>query len=158
LFFSTPFFFRASAIPAHFAFVALLAVAGTVTLWTPLSEAALRHAIFGAALQGLATFAGLDCVLPLLGLSNRLSLLAATVWTALGLPLLALARRDRQGPPLVVALALMIAFIAGAARFIPPAPLRFVEGEMGTRVADRRVVDGAASFSSTPEQLVCFTA
>jgi hypothetical protein len=158
LFFSTPFFFRAAAIPAHFAFVALLAAASAVTLWTPLSEAALRHAIFGAALQGLATFAGLDCVLPLLGLSNQLSLLAATVWTALGLPLLALARRDRQGPALLVALVLMIAFVGGAARFIPPAPLRFVEGEMGTRVSDRRVVDAASSFSSAPEQLVCFTA
>jgi Family of unknown function (DUF5924)/Protein of unknown function (DUF2914) len=158
LFFSAPFFFRAAAIPAHWVFVALLLAAGAVTLWTPLSEAALRHSVAGAALQGLATFAGLDCVLPLLGLSNQLSLLAATIWTALGLPLVALARGGRRGPPLLVALALLIAYLAGAARFVPPAPLRFVEGEMGTRVNERRVVDAAASFAKPPEQLVCFTA
>ena len=158
LFFSAPFFFRAASIPAHWAFVALLLAAGAVTLWTPLSEAALRHSVAGTALLGLATLAGLDCVLPLLGLSNQLSLLAATIWTALGLPLVTLARGGRQGPPLVVALALMISYLAGAARFVPPAPLRFVEGEMGTRVSDRRVVDAAASFAKPPEQLVCFTA
>jgi hypothetical protein len=158
LFFSAPFFMRAAAIPAHWGFVALIVVAGAVTLWTPLSEAMLRHSVAGAALQGIATFAGLDCVLPLLGLSNQLSLLGATIWTALGLPLVAAARRANQGPPLVVALSLLIAFVAGGARFVPPAPLRFVEGQIGTRVSDRRVVDGATQFASPPEQLICFTA
>src|SRR5438874_2168270 len=62
LFFSAPFFFRAASIPSHWAFVALLLAAGAVTLWTPLSEAALRHSVAGTALLGLATLAGLDCV------------------------------------------------------------------------------------------------
>jgi hypothetical protein len=158
LFFSAPFFLRAAAIPAHWAFVGVLLCAGAVTLWTPLSEAALRHSVAGAALQGLATFAGLDCVLPLLGLSNQLSLLLATLWTALGLPLIAFARGGRRGPPLLVALALMAAYVLGGARFVPPAPLRFVEGEMGTRVNERRVTDAATTFAKPPEQLVCFTA
>src|SRR5262249_20112307 len=74
LFFSAPFFARAAAIPAHWAFVGVVMGAGVVTLWSPLSDAALKHPIFGAALQAVATFAGLDCVLPLLGLSNKISL------------------------------------------------------------------------------------
>jgi hypothetical protein len=158
LFFAAPFFIRAAAIPAHWVFVALICAAGAVTLWTPLSEAMLRHPVAGAALQGLATFAGLDCVLPLLGLPNHDSLLVATAWTALGLPLVAVARKSAKGPPAVVALLLVGAFIAGAGRFVPPAPLRFVEGQMGTRVVERRVVDAAAVFAAPPEQLVCFTA
>src|SRR5262252_1793394 len=62
LFFAAPFFYRAASIPAHWVFVGAIGVAGVVTLWTPLAEAAMRHPIFGAALQGVATFAGLDCV------------------------------------------------------------------------------------------------
>ena len=158
LFFSAPFFARAAAIPAHWAFVAVVAAAGAVTLWTPLSEAALRHPIFGAALFAVATFAGLDCVLPLLGFSNKTSLLLAIAWTAAGLPLVALARRGRLGAPLLVAVALVIAFVAGGARVVPPAPLRFVDGQMGTRVSERRLAGVAMTFPTAPEQLVCFTA
>ncbi len=158
LFFSAPFFARAASIPAHWAFVAVVAAAGLVTLWTPLSEAALRHPIFGAALQAVATFAGLDCVLPLLGFSNHDSLWIAVVWTAAGLPLIALARRAGLWAALVVAIALVAGFVEGGAQYVPPAPLRFVDGQMGTRVVERRAVGVAATFASAPEQLVCFTA
>jgi len=136
----------------------LIIAAGVVTLWSPLHDAALRHPIFGAALQAVATFAGLDCVLPLLGFSNKVSLWIAVGWIAVGLPLLALARRTRLFAPLLMAWAIVIAFVEGLAQVVPPAPLRFVEGHMGTRVSERRVADAAPTFASAPEQLVCFTA
>jgi hypothetical protein len=158
LFFATPFFARAAALPVHWAFVAVVAAAGAATLWTPLSDALLRHPVAGPALQGVATFAGLDCVLPLLGLSNRVSLILAIAWTAAGLPVLALARRARPAGPILVALALVGGYLAGGARVVPPAPLRFVEGQIGTRVVERQLVDPAARFDKAPEQLVCFTA
>ncbi len=158
LFFSLPFFARASAMPAHWLFVALLAVAAAVTLWTPLSAALIKHRLAGAALQAIATFAGLDCVLPLVGLSNRTGLFVAIVWTAFGLPLLALARRSSLLAPLIVATLLMAAYVLGAAGFVPPAPLRFAGGEMGTRVVDRRVVDPTTSLAELPDQLACVSA
>jgi hypothetical protein len=158
LFFSAPFYLRAAAIPSHYVFVAIVGLAGAITLWTPLSEALIRHPVLGAALFGVATFAGLDCVLPLLGFSNRVSLWIAVGWTAAGLPLLALVRQTKILAPLAVAIAIVIGFFAGGARFIPPAPLRFVEGEMGTRVSDRRVLDPSTNFEKIPDQLVCFTA
>jgi hypothetical protein len=157
LFFAAPFFIRAAAIPAHWGFVGVVVAAAAVTLWTPLSDALLRRPAPAAALQAIATFAGLDCVLPLLGLSNRASLVIATLWSAAGLPLIALTRKARLRSSIVVALALTLGIIAGGARFVPPAPLRFVTGQMGTRVVDRRVMDPAASFHAPP-QLVCFTA
>jgi hypothetical protein len=157
LFFSAPFFIRAAAVPAHWGFVGLLLVAAAVTLWTPLTEALLRRPAPAAALQAVATFAGLDCVLPLLGLSNRTSLVIATLWSAAGLPLIALARKAKLRSSIVIALALALVIIAGGARFVPPAPLRFVEGLMGTKVSDRRVIDPAPWFRA-PKQLVCFTA
>jgi hypothetical protein len=157
LFFSAPFYYKAASIPAHFGFLGAVAAAGLVTLWGPLAEAALRHSMFGTALLAVATFAGLDCVLPLLGVSNKLSLLVAVVWTAAGLPLLALVRHQRMMAPLLVALGLVVGYVEGAAQFVPPAPLRFVDGQMGTRVSERRLTGAASLFSSPPEQLVCFT-
>jgi hypothetical protein len=157
LFFSAPFFYRAASIPAHWAFVGVIGVAGLVTLWAPLSDAAMRHSIFGSALQAIATFAGLDCVLPLLGFSTQMSLWIAIGWTAGGLLLIALVRRSGLYAALLVAAALVIGMYEGGARFVPPAPLRFVEGQMGTHVTERKLTGGAASFASPPEQLVCYT-
>jgi hypothetical protein len=158
LFFAAPFFARAATLPSHWIFVALVCAAGAITLWTPLSERVLRHIVAGPLLQAIGTFAGLDCVLPLVGLSNRASLLVATLWTAAGLPLLALAQKRRLIAPLAAAAALLALFDLGAMRWVPPAPLRFVEGKMGTRVADREVVDAAAELARVPDQLVCFSA
>ena len=160
LFFAVPFFYkatRASSILGHWVFVGIICVAGLITLWTPLSDAAMRHPIFGAALQGIATFAGLVCVLPLLGFSTHDALWIATGWTAAGLPLLALVRRKGRLAALAVAVALVVGMLEGGARFIPPAPLRFVEGQMGTRVTERRIIGAGTSFPSPPEQLICYT-
>jgi hypothetical protein len=158
LFFSLPFFVRAAEMPAQWGFVGLLVAASAVTLWSPLGKATLRHAGFGAALQAVATFAGLDCVLPLLGLSNRVSLVLAVLWTVAGLPLLALARRRRLVAPSAVALGVVLFFLLGGARVVPPAPLRLVEGQIGSRVAARRLLGAAVSFPSPPAELICYTA
>jgi hypothetical protein len=158
LFFSIPFYYKAASIPAHWGFLGLVGAAGVVTLWSPLADAALRHSIFSSLLLAVATFAGLDCVLPLLGLSNKISLLVAVIWTAGGLPLLAMARRSNLLAPLAVSLALVIAYVYGVAQFVPPAPLRFVEGVMGTKVTSRQLAGVATEFSSLPDQLVCYTA
>ncbi len=165
LFFSLPFFARASAVPAHYAFVAVIAAAGGVTLWTPLYRAALKVPVSAAALQAIASFAGLDCVLPVLGASNRVSLIVAALSTAAGLPLAVRAtapagekRRVRTAAGLLVSVGLAAALLFGGARVVPPAPLRFVEGAIGTQVVERRLIDPATTLAAAPAQLVCATA
>jgi hypothetical protein len=156
LFFAAPFYYYAAAMPGHWVYVGMLGVAGLVTLWTPLGNAAMRHPIIGSALQAVATFAGLDCVLPLVGFSIKGSLLASTVCTAAGLLLVALVRRAIA--PVFIAVALVVALAAGGARFVPPAPLRLMEGRIGTHVLERRLSGAGTSFPIVPAQLVCFTA
>jgi hypothetical protein len=164
LFFAIPFFGQASAVPVHFGFVGLLVAAGTATLWDPLYRAILHQRIAGAALQGLATFAGLDCVLPVLGLSNQDSLYIAALAAAAGLPLAALltappgARLRHAAIAFSVGALLPVALALGAARFVPPAPLRYVEGAIGTQVVERRVIDPSSVLEVVPGQLVCATA
>ena len=157
LFFSAPFFARASSIPAHWAFVGVIALAGLVTLWSPLMDSVMRHPVAGAPLLAVATFAGLDCVLPLLGFSNRDSLLIAVAATAGGSVLIALFRRVGRIAALVIAAGMVAAYLYGGARFIPPAPLRLEDPQMGTSVVERRVAGANISFPQPPAQLVCFT-
>jgi hypothetical protein len=60
LFFAVPFYAQAAATTLHWGFVALLVVAGLLTLWPPLAEWILRHPLAGAGLQavgGRADFA-----------------------------------------------------------------------------------------------------
>jgi uncharacterized protein DUF5924/DUF2914 family protein len=157
LFFSAPFFGRAASIPAHWVFVGIIGVAGLITLWSPLVDATMRHPIFGAPLLAVATFAGFDCVLPLLGFSNRDSLLIAVAATAGGSILIALLRHRGRIAALVVAAAMVAGYIYGGARFIPPAPLRLENPQMGTSVIERRLAGANVAFSQPPPQLVCFT-
>ena len=157
LFFSAPFYARASSIPAHWVFVGVIALAGLITLWSPLLDSTMRHPIFGAPLLGVATFAGFNCVLPLVGFSNRDSLLIAVAATAGGSVLFALLRRKGRMAALVVAAGLVAGYIYGGARFIPPAPLRLEEPQMGTSVVERRLAGANIDFAQPPPQLVCFT-
>jgi len=86
LFFSLPFYVRATAVPEQYGFVALLLLAAAVTLWTPLCAALLRRPALALVLQGVAAFAALGCVLPLVGVSIRLSLVAAAAAVVIGAP------------------------------------------------------------------------
>jgi hypothetical protein len=164
IFFSVPFFVRASSVPAHFVFDAVLIFVGALTLWDPLYAALLDRPPAGAVLQAIAAFAGLDCVLPVLGLSNRLSLAAAALTAAIGLPFaaaIAAPHRSRLMPTLLAAAVgalLPIALLAGGARVVPPAPLRLAHGALGTKIAERTVLDPTTELQTVPDQLVCFTA
>jgi hypothetical protein len=159
LFFSAPFYVRAAATPAHWGFVAVLIAASIATAWDPWCMAVLRRPASAALLQAIAAFAALDCVLPLLGVSNRVSLFVAAGAAVVGVPLAAggsIARRIAAG----VGGALLVggAFFLGATRVVPPAPLRFVSGAIGTRIVDRELVDPATVLAEPPGQLVCATA
>jgi hypothetical protein len=159
LFFTAPFYWRAVTVNAHWVFMGLLAVAALSTLWTPLCDAVLRRPVSAVMLQGAATFAGLGCVLPLLGVSNHDSLAAATGAVVVGAPFVVgrgLGRRVLA--TLVTGLVLAVAALAGAAQLVPPAPLRFVAGGIGTRVVNRELVDARSLFERAPERLVCLTA
>lgn len=159
LFFSVPFFVKALAVPAHVAFIALVGGAAAVTLWDPLCLAILRRPAGAALLQAIATFSGLDCVLPLLGVSNRLSLLIAAAGAAAGAPLIVGGgARRRLLAALLAVVALTGVGFAGAARLIPPAPLRFVSGAIGSKIAEREVVDPSERFDAAPERIICATA
>lgn len=159
LFFSLPFYARASALPLHGAFVALVAGAGAATLWDPLFRRLLARSWSGLALQAVASFAGLGAVLPLLGLSNRTSLWASAGLTALALPAVRAARPGARFSDVAraaaVALSLPAALWLGASRAVPAAPLRLASAAVGTRIADRLAVDPPEEARACPAQLVC---
>jgi hypothetical protein len=159
LFFALPFFARSVAVPEQLGFVVVLVVAAALTLWTPLCAAILRRPVLALLLQGIAAFAGLDCVLPLLGLSLRASLLAAGGAVVVGATVvIGRSARRRVTAALVTLVALAAAGVGGVASFIPPAPLRLVSGGIGTQVVERTLLDGRALFDPPPERLVCHTA
>jgi len=156
LFFALPFYVRATAVPEQYGFVGVLALAAAATLWTPLCAAILRRPPLALLLQGTAAFAALGCVLPLVGLSIRWSLVAAAAAVVVGAPFV-VGRRRREAM-LFTAAVVTAAALAGAARLIPPAPLRFVSGAIGTRLLNRALVDPRDVFDTPPERLVCWTA
>jgi hypothetical protein len=97
--------------------------------------------------------------LPLLGVSMRASLAIAAAAVVLGAPFIVGRRaRHRVAAALLTGAGVVVAALAGAPLLIPPAPLRFVSGAMGTRVVERALVDARAAFEPPPERLVCLTA
>jgi hypothetical protein len=159
LFFTAPFYLRAVTVNAHWVFMGLLGVAALATLWSPLCDAVLKQPVAAVMLQGAATFAGLGCVLPLLGVSNHDSLAWATGAVVVGAPFVVGRGLGRRAlAVLITGLVLAVAALAGAAQLVPPAPLRFVAGGIGTRVVNRELVDARSVFPQAPERLVCLTA
>jgi hypothetical protein len=165
VFFTLPFYVRASSPRIdHAVFLLILAAAGATTLWDPFFERLIARGPWRGLLQATAAFAGLNCTLPMLGLSNRLSLYAAAGLAVLGSPLLVrLGRRAREGVSkrilLEITLASLVPFLAviAAAPAIPPAPLELEAIAIGTRVADKTLVDPTDRFTSAPPQLACYT-
>src|SRR5439155_6546096 len=93
------------------------------------------------------------------GLSIRASLALAAAAAVVGAPFVVGRRtRHRVIAALITAAAVTAAAFGGAAQLIPPAPLRFVSGAIGTRVVDRALVDARAIFDTPPDRLVCLTA
>jgi hypothetical protein len=166
IFFAYPFYVYAASLRIdHALFLLLLAAAGFVSLWDPLYQWVLERPLARAPVQAFATFAGLNCVLPMMGMSNRASLYVAAIFTAIGSPLIAsLGRRLREGATrasvLQLAAALVIPFLLliGASSAIPPAPLGLSEAAIGTRIEDKTLLDPTEAFAVSPEQIACFTA
>ncbi len=167
VFFVFPLYWASSAgTLGHWTSLAVLAVVGLVTLWDPLFERLLARLPVALTLEALASFAGLLAALPLLGLSYSTSLLLATCGAGLGLPIVAVAtgstprsaRRAMAG--VVAALCLAAAVYFGLAAFVPPAPLRLVQGALARDMAraERRPIEPAERFDRPLEKLVCFTA
>ncbi len=164
LFFVLPFYARAATRSAgHLGFVALLGCAAALTLWDPLFQALLRRPLTALALQAISSFAGLNALLPILGISNRASLWIGAGAACAGLPLVAAAISPAGARlrPTLAALAVgalfPLAVLLGAGRVVPAAPLRLVEIGLGTRLADRALLDQGSRLIN-PEQLVCLTA
>jgi hypothetical protein len=163
LFFVAPFYFVASAWhPGHLVFLAVLALAGALTLWDPLLQVILKRPLTGLALQAIASFCALNAVLPILGLSNRVALWAAALATALSLPLVAAAVAQERRLRAALQAAAMgvlvpLALLAGAQRAIPAAPLRLVSMEMGTTLEGYQVSAPVHELAEAPAQLVCVT-
>jgi len=165
LFFTLPFYWRARAgTGGHVAFVTVLGLAAAVTLWDPLLDAVARHPAAGALLRAVATFAGVNALLPILGFSNRASLTAASVASSVLWVLGALAQTapgSRRRVLLTVVPASLAVGLASALplarRAIPAAPLRLVQAAIGTEVRDWNLVDPTRHFASVPTQLACLS-
>lgn len=163
LFFSLPFYVRAAAGTFwHGTFLFVLVVTTGLTLWDPLCQAILVRPIFGLPLQAFSSFAGLNVALPVLGLSNRVSLWAAALGTALTMPLVAvltsptaLRRRIALGAVLAALLA-PASLLVGSARILPAVPLRLLEATLGARSGDGTEVEEQEIVRS-PSSLVCLT-
>ena len=167
LFFVLPFYWLSAApILAHRVFLGVLGTICALTLWDPLFQRLFARPYFALPLMATTSFVGLLAALPFLGLSHATSLWTATAVTAAGVPLVALATAPPEGRrralvvALVVASLLPLSVYKGAVRWVPPAPLRLMDGGLGADVDRKaRVLIGVATeFETPPEQLYCFTA
>jgi hypothetical protein len=165
LFFTLPFYLRAYAgIWSHALFLTMLAGVAALTLWDPIYDAVMARPIAGAALQAFATFAGLNVVLPILGMSNAEGLEIAALATTLAIP--ASVWLTVQGPrrlhtfllAVLVAMLVPASLTVGAIRsLVPAAPLQLVRADIGTTMRGLELVDPTEIFATTPPRLVCAT-
>lgn len=166
LFFALPFYWSASSfLDGHVFFFNLLVIACAVTLWDPVYEWVFEHRMASASLLAFATFAGLNCILPVMGLSNRLSLYAAAIFTSGTLPLLLrlYGLRFEEKPKRiavdVVGVSLFPVIIAvGGGALVPPAPLELKQAAMGTQLKSKWVAEPVETLDGLPKQLVCASA
>lgn len=165
LFFTLPFYWRARAgTGGHLAFVGVLGLAAALTLWDPLLGTIARRPVAGALLRAIATFAGVNALLPILGFSNRSSLTAASVASSVLWAMGALVQSEPAARrrvlvtvvPASLALGLMSA-VPLARRAIPAAPLRLVQAAIGTEVRDWTLLDPTRRFGGVPPKLACFS-
>lgn len=87
LFFSIPFYFTAASFTvSHIYFLVVLGGAAGVTLWDPVYEWVMARAPLRFFLMGFSVFAGLNAVIPVLGVGNGVSLAIAGFVAGLGVP------------------------------------------------------------------------
>jgi multidrug transporter EmrE-like cation transporter len=170
LFFALPIYLRASVVSAveidlgHALFMVWLAGLCAVSLWDPWTEALLQRPFWGPLLPAAASFLALNAVLPALQLSTNHSLWLAAGTAMAGAAPMIVARapveRRRQttlgilGAMIAIPLALWL----GAARLVPPAPLRLVRAEFGTALDGKWIAEPVSVLGAPPERLICATA
>ena len=166
LFFVLPLFFAsAHRTFGHWVFLGLLLAAAASTLWDPLFTRLFSRPAGALTLVALSSFSGLLATLPYLGVGHLMSLRWATFATAMALPLSAFAtsplgaRRRAALAGLLGSVVLVLLVFVGAARIVPPAPLRLVDIGLGTQMnRETRTLQGRATvFERRTERLVCFT-
>ena len=106
-------------------------------------------------------FVGLNMVLPVLGVSNRIALWVAGAVTAVGVPLLVLVtvpREKRALRWLVIPAALCVVAAARlSAPFVPPAPLELTAVGIGSHIEQRELIDKSPTHARETD-LVCHSA
>ena len=162
LFFSAPFYVAASAwtLP-QCAFFAVFAFAALAMIWDPLSMRVFVHPWLGPFVMAFSSFAATNVALPMLGVAQRKATVFSAIFVSVALPLYALARsapRREWTASLVLGLATPLVLYLGAIRAVPPAPLRLVQGAIGSSVVNRELVGATSHFATSPGQLVCWTA
>lgn len=162
LFFPLPFYVKAASLTVgHGAFFAAYAVVVVTALWDPLYAKAMARAWAAFLVHAFSFFVGLNMVLPVLGVSNRLALWVAGAVTAVGVPVLVLVGvpRDKRALRWLVLPAALVVVAAArlAAPLVPPAPLELTAVGIGSRVEQRELVDKSASHARDAD-LVCHSA
>lgn len=171
LFFVLPFYFQSATYwSPNVAFVALLALAGLVTLIDPIFFRVAERPPLFIALLAIDNFAALNFALPVVfGLRNNWSLHASIVLTiALVLAVSAVTGRREKRPQLrrLLAAAVVVSgLLAGAVwlldlqLLIPPAPLRLADGRISEGIVEREPLRSATQFAvGGPDRLTCYTA
>jgi hypothetical protein len=170
LFFALPFYFRASTLapgdidPGHALFMLGLAAVCGVSLWDPWTEWLLCRPLLAPLLPAVSSFIALDTVLPGFGISTQRSL-----WLAAGSAILSVAwiaggaaepgqRLRRGGKAALLALFIPLALLLGAARLLPPVPLRLSHAEFGLVKQGKWIAAPVTSLPTAPERLICATA
>jgi hypothetical protein len=166
LFFALPFFVQAADLhdAGHVTFLVAIVTLSACALWDPLTERLLARPRIGPLLPATSSFVALAAVLPGLGLSTFLSLWIAACVAGSGMALVMLAVTPREQRALalrragMVAVSLPLALGLGLTRIVPPAPLRLVAIEFGSRVQDHWVTQVLPDGATAPERLYCATA
>jgi hypothetical protein len=162
LFFCAPFYVQAFVwTPLEVLFGALFVLAVVASLWDPLCLYVLLHPALGPLLLAFSSFVAWNAVLPMLGVPHRIGVWAAAGAVSLAIPLVQVVRGGTRREllwSLGVAALLPLVLAIGGVRALPPAPLNLVQAAIGTRVAERTLVDPTTRFKRSPGSLICFTA
>jgi hypothetical protein len=165
LYFALPFYWQAASLElGHIVFLLALALLSAATLWDPFTEWLLRRPLLGPLLPAISSFAGLNAVLPGLGLSTRASLWSAAFTATCGVLVLAICnvpKVERKRVALwtgLTSLLLPLALLLGLARLVPAAPLRLARIEIGTQSDGHWLADRVTQLDAPPPQLFCATA
>jgi uncharacterized protein DUF5924/DUF2914 family protein len=170
LFFALPFYFRASTLapgdidPGHALFMLGLGALCAGSLWDPWTEWLFRRPSFAPLLPAVASFVALNTVLPGFGLSTQRSLWLAAFGTVLGVALMLAGaappgrRLRRAAKVALLGLSIPLALALGAARIVPPAPLRLMRHEFGVAREGKWIAKAVTSLAEAPDRLICATA